>query len=129
MASRQNYHTFRRREMSLSSHKSRLSKQEVSMNKLLPALFVLARVLTVAILCFAISSGTAAAGGEVPFKGRLEGAFTITPIDATFFAVLTKGAGNATHLGQFTLEMPHIVNSVIALRSDRFPSQQLIATG
>ena len=48
---------------------------------------------------------------EVPFKGRLEGAATITPLTPPFVSVLIKGAGNATHLGRFTVEIPHVVNS------------------
>ena len=50
-----------------------------------------------------------AKGQQVPFKGRLAGEFTISdtfPI-ATVSANLT---GNATHLGRFTLSLPHEVN-------------------
>ena len=54
-------------------------------------------------------AGPVATGQEVPFKGSLAGTFTISdtfPI-ATVSANLT---GNATHLGRFTLSLPHEVN-------------------
>jgi hypothetical protein len=49
-----------------------------------------------------------AAGQQVPFHGSLAGVFTISgfPI-ATVSANLT---GNATHLGRFTLSLPHTVD-------------------
>jgi hypothetical protein len=51
---------------------------------------------------------------EVPFKGRLEGDVTVTPppppLGPPFVSVYVEAAGNATHLGQFTLEIPHLVN-------------------
>jgi len=46
---------------------------------------------------------------EVPFKGRLEGTATITP-GSPFLSVSIEGTGNATHLGRFTVEIPHLVN-------------------
>ncbi len=48
---------------------------------------------------------------EVPFKGRLEGSFTITPLTPPFLSVSLEGTGNATHLGHFTVEIPHVVNA------------------
>ena len=48
---------------------------------------------------------------EVPFKGRLEGAATVTPQTPPFLAVSLEGTGNATHLGRFTVEIPHVVNA------------------
>ena len=48
---------------------------------------------------------------EVPFKGRLEGTATITPGTPPFLAVSVEGTGNATHLGRFTVEIPHVVNT------------------
>jgi len=74
---------------------------------------VLGGVFTGAILFLAVSNVAVAAGGDVPnFKGTLEGKFTTSPIDQTFFAVLTNATGHASHLGRFTVVMPHIVNSV-----------------
>ena len=54
-----------------------------------------------------------AAGQQVPFKGRLEGVVTVTPVPGSppfIVDVLVEGTGNATHLGQFTLDIPHRVN-------------------
>ena len=48
---------------------------------------------------------------EVPFKGRLEGTATITPGTPPFLSVLIEGTGNATQLGRFTVEIPHLVNT------------------
>lgn len=57
--------------------------------------------------------GPAKAGEVVPFKGRLEGASTVTfdPPPSPFFTVLLEGTGNATLLGRFTLEAPHRVST------------------
>jgi hypothetical protein len=54
-------------------------------------------------------SGSAAAGEQVPFKGRLDGTVTITPAPPRL-NVLIEASGNATHLGNFTLVVPHQVN-------------------
>jgi hypothetical protein len=48
---------------------------------------------------------------EVPFKGRLEGTATITPGTPPFVSVSIEGTGNATHLGRFTVVIPHVVNT------------------
>jgi hypothetical protein len=54
-------------------------------------------------------SGAAAAEEQVPFKGRLEGVVTITPAPPVL-EVLIEASGNGTHLGKFTLVVPHRVN-------------------
>jgi hypothetical protein len=54
-------------------------------------------------------SGSAAARQRVPFKGRLDGTVTITPASPSL-EVLIEATGNATHLGDFTLVVPHLVN-------------------
>ena len=54
-------------------------------------------------------AGVFSKGQEVPFKGRLEGTATITP-GSPFLSVSIEGTGNATHLGRFTVEIPHLVN-------------------
>jgi hypothetical protein len=51
-----------------------------------------------------------AQGEQVPFKGRLEGVVTVTPVDPPIFSVLVNGTGNATQLGEFTVAIPHLVN-------------------
>ena len=68
-------------------------------------------VLGLALAAFTLLGlvGPVAAGQQVPFHGSLAGAFTISdsfPI-ATVSANLT---GNATHLGRFTLALPHEVD-------------------
>jgi hypothetical protein len=51
-----------------------------------------------------------AAEKKVPFKGRLEGIGTITPLTPPLASVLIEANGNATQLGGFTVQVPHIVN-------------------
>jgi hypothetical protein len=51
-----------------------------------------------------------AAGIPVPFRGSLEGTVTVTPLDPPIASVVIEGTGNATHLGRFTVEIPHLVN-------------------
>jgi hypothetical protein len=71
------------------------------------------------IASFALAAFTAlgivalsSAGEFVPFKGSLEGSYTVTvnpgpPPIGTFEGT---GEGQATHLGRFTYEFPHTVN-------------------
>jgi hypothetical protein len=62
-------------------------------------------------LVFALSlAGPAAAGDQVPFKGSLTATATVTPLTPPFASVLLEGTGNATHLGLYTVEIPHLVN-------------------
>ena len=61
----------------------------------------------------AASAGALSTDQEVPFKGRLEGTATITPGTPPFLSVSIEGTGNATHLGRFTVRVPHIVNGAI----------------
>src|ERR1700674_2824902 len=64
--------------------------------------------LALVVLAILALTCPAAAGEQVPFHGSLAGVFTISgfPI-ATVSANLT---GNATHLGRFTLALPHHVD-------------------
>ena len=55
-------------------------------------------------------AGPVAAGEKVPFKGSFEGDVTITPLTPPFVKVDIEASGKATHLGKFTLEIPHVVN-------------------
>jgi hypothetical protein len=55
-------------------------------------------------------AGPVAAGDDVPFKGSLAGTATVTPLDPPNASVLIEGTGNATQLGAFTVEIPHLVN-------------------
>jgi len=52
----------------------------------------------------------AAAAQPLPFKGRLEGSQTLTPLQPPFGAVNGSADGTATHLGHFTVVFPHTVN-------------------
>jgi hypothetical protein len=55
----------------------------------------------------------AAASDMVTFRGRLAGTVTVTPLDPPIASVLIEATGNATQLGSFTLEVPHLVNQAI----------------
>jgi hypothetical protein len=55
-------------------------------------------------------ASSATAGKQVPFKGRLDGVVTHSPIDALHDQVDVDATGCATHLGRFSLDIPHIVN-------------------
>ena len=68
----------------------------------LPLVAVLALVFSIA--------GPAAAGDEVPFSGRLAGTVAITPVNHPVVSVLIEATGTASHLGRYTLEVPHLVN-------------------
>jgi hypothetical protein len=58
-------------------------------------------------------AGGVAAGKKVPFTGSLEGVVTSrTPLTPPLVSLLTGGTGNATHLGRFTVEIAHLVNTV-----------------
>ena len=52
-------------------------------------------------------------GREVPFNGSFEGVVTSrTPLTPPLVSLVTEGTGNATHLGRFTVEIAHVVNTV-----------------
>ena len=75
------------------------------MKRTLTLLALLALVLTLA--------APVAAADEVTFRGRLAGSVTVTPLDPPFASVLIEATGNATQLGSFSLEIPHLVNQAI----------------
>jgi len=74
--------------------------------------FVSLRRIALALAAFAVLglAGPVTAGEHVRFKGRLEGDVTITPLAPPFVSVLVEATGTANHLGNFTLEIPHVVN-------------------
>jgi hypothetical protein len=47
---------------------------------------------------------------DVPLKGEFDGTATVTPMDPPFAQVNVSATGQATHLGRFTLAIPHVVN-------------------
>lgn len=66
-----------------------------------------------AMTAFALMIGMTdpvAAGDQVPFKGSLSGTVTVTLVNPPIASVFIEATGNATHLGHFTLEVPHTVN-------------------
>ena len=58
------------------------------------------------------SAGAFAQGGihTLPLKGTLEGTVAVTPLTPPRASVVITASGNATVLGSFTLQVPHIVN-------------------
>jgi hypothetical protein len=66
--------------------------------------------LVLAVVAVLGLAGRVAAGEQAPFKGRLEGDVTITPLAPPFVSVLVEATGKANHLGKFSLEIPHVVN-------------------
>ena len=56
------------------------------------------------------SGGTVGVPRDVPFKGRLDGTYTLEFPNASTLLVEGEGTGNATHLGQFTFEYDEVVN-------------------
>jgi hypothetical protein len=71
----------------------------------------LAAGLALAVLGVLALAGPAAAGDQVPFKGSLGGDVTVTPLAPPSLYVDVEATGNATHLGKFTLDVPHAVNA------------------
>src|SRR5581483_2006042 len=67
--------------------------------------------LALAVLSVLSLAGPAAAGEQVPFKGSLGGDVTVTPLAPPSLQVDVEATGEATHLGQFTLDIPHLVNA------------------
>ena len=59
----------------------------------------------------ATGAGLLSQGQEVPFKGRWEGALTARTLAPPLLSASFEGTGNATHLGRFTVEIPHVVNT------------------
>lgn len=74
--------------------------------------FVSLRVSAILLATAALASfaGPAAAGEAVPFKGRLDGTVTRTPLTPPFVKIDIAATGNATQLGAFKLSVPHIVD-------------------
>lgn len=58
---------------------------------------------------------------EVPFKGTLEGRLTVsTPLQPPLLSNLNEATGTATQLGRFTLEIPHIVNTMTRIATGTY---------
>jgi len=65
--------------------------------------------ITLALIAALRLAGPAAAGEYVPFKGKLQGDVTRTPAPPLVMVDI-NAKGNATHLGRFTLDVPHFVD-------------------
>jgi hypothetical protein len=50
----------------------------------------------------------------VPFTGTLDANVTITPLEPPLANVFISGSGNATHLGRFSVAIPHVVSFATA---------------
>ena len=68
-----------------------------------------AALLASLALLFSLA-GPVAASDQVPFRGSLDGTVTVTPLAPPMASVLITGTGDATQLGRFTVEVPHLVN-------------------
>ena len=73
--------------------------------------FSCAAGLALAVVAALGLAGPVAAGEQVPFKGSLDGDVTRTLIDETLVQVDIEADGAATLLGQFTVEVPHLVDT------------------
>ncbi len=71
------------------------------------------RTTLIAIALLFSLAGPVSAADEVPFHGSLAGTVTVTPLDPPFASVLIEATGHATHLGRFTLVIPHQVNQAL----------------
>jgi hypothetical protein len=76
--------------------------------------------LVLAVLSFHGLARPAAAGNQVPFKGRLEAVVSRGVVDPPFIPVLLEGEGNATHLGRFIFAAPHLVNLTTRLATGSY---------
>jgi hypothetical protein len=72
--------------------------------------FSFAAGLALAVLVILGLTGPAGAQQQVPFKGSFEGDVTVAPLAPPFLQVDVEAMGKATHLGRFTLDIPHVVN-------------------
>jgi hypothetical protein len=69
-----------------------------------------AAIIAFAILTLLGLARHAAAGDQVPFKGTLQGSFTVIPVPPPAINRQLSATGNATHLGSFTFDFPHSVD-------------------
>jgi hypothetical protein len=72
--------------------------------------YSLAASLALAVLAVLALAGPAAAGDQIPFKGTLEGSFTVIPVPPPSINRQLDATGHATHLGDFTYDFPHSVD-------------------
>jgi len=58
----------------------------------------------------ALADARSGAAVALPLQGQFEGTATVTPLDPPFAQVVVSATGQASHLGRFTLSIPHVVN-------------------
>jgi hypothetical protein len=68
------------------------------------------RAAAIAAALLVSLAGPVSAAEQLPFRGTLAGTASITPLAPPIVAVEIHATGNATYLGRFTLEAPHVVN-------------------
>jgi hypothetical protein len=68
--------------------------------------------LALALLAVVGLAGPVPAGEQVPFEGSFEGDVTVTPLAPPFVMADVEATGEATHLGKFALDIPHVVDRV-----------------
>ena len=61
-------------------------------------------------LTLLVFAAPVAARDQVPFKGRLDGVSAVAPRTPPFVSVNIEGSGQATHLGNFEVSIPHVAN-------------------
>lgn len=66
--------------------------------------------LALAVLAIVGLAGPAPAEEKVPFKGSFEGDVSVSALAPPLVVVDVEAVGNASHLGRFTLDIPHVVN-------------------
>ena len=78
------------------------------------------RALLIALLLVLNLGSPVAAGDQLPFKGTLSATATVTPLEPPFASVVIEGTGNATQLGHFALDFPHLVNQTTRIGSGTY---------
>jgi hypothetical protein len=66
--------------------------------------------LALALLSSLGLASSVLAADQVPFKGTLEGSFTVIPVAPPAINRQLNATGNATQLGNFTYDFPHSVD-------------------
>jgi hypothetical protein len=72
--------------------------------------FRLAFAIALSVVAIPGLAGPVAADEQVPFKGSLEGSFTVIPVPPPSINRQLDATGHATHLGDFTYDFPHSVD-------------------
>jgi hypothetical protein len=69
------------------------------------------RVLKAIIIALGLASGSAGAAEQAPFRGVWSGqTVSAIPGGDNVVLVTSRGTGQATHLGRFSMESPHLTN-------------------